>query len=72
MTSMSYCRWRNTLEELRACDDCLNEQLEPEEADARAKVLQIAAQMLSFIGQDIDFEELKDQIKLLPVENEHD
>lgn len=58
MSNMSYCRWENTLHDLRDCADYLNDPLDGSEARARAALLELAADMLEEVGVTIDRREL--------------
>jgi hypothetical protein len=58
MANMSYCRFRNTLEDLR---DCLSniydtEDLSKEETQARHYLIKVCADILDSVGDEIDCE----------------
>jgi len=67
MSNMSYCRWQNTLEDLRDCAGHIHDTLTGEEARARAFLLQLAADMLEEIGVTIDYRELENALSHAPV-----
>ncbi len=58
MAYMSYCRWENTLNDLRDCAKHLNDPLGGSEARARASLLELAADMLEEVGVTINHREL--------------
>lgn len=45
MGSMSYCRFQNTLNDLRECFHEMDEELSPEEAKARHKLINLCFQI---------------------------
>lgn len=45
MANMSYCRFRNTLEDLRDCYENMDEDLSAEEKAARFKLLKLCDQI---------------------------
>ncbi len=45
MSNMSYCRFQNTLKDLRDCSSVVHEQLDGHENDARAKLLALCREM---------------------------
>lgn len=62
MSNMSYCRWQNTLSDLRECAASL-EQREPlsrEERAAALATLQLCATMLEELGLGLDTDSIPD------------
>lgn len=53
MSNMSYCRWGNTLYDLRDCSEHLFDDLGSDEHYARGRLLHVAAEMLEAIGADV-------------------
>lgn len=66
MANMSYCRWENTLNDLRDCADHVNDLLSGSEARARARLLELAADMLEEVGVTIDRRELDEALSNAP------
>lgn len=66
MANMSYCRWENTLNDLRDCADHVNDPLSGSEARARARLLELAADMLEEVGVTIDRRELDEALSNAP------
>ena len=62
MTNMNYCRWENTLNDLRDCAEHVNDPLGGSEARARACLLELAADMLEEVGVTIDRRELDEAL----------
>lgn len=56
MSNMSYCRWQNTLDDLRDCAASLEEReaLSREERRAALATLQLCATMLEELGLTLD------------------
>lgn len=56
MSNMSYCRWQNTLSDLRECAASLEEReaLSREERAAALATLQLCATMLEELGLSLD------------------
>jgi hypothetical protein len=56
MSNMSYCRWQNTLSDLRDCAASLEERdsLSREERAAALATLQLCATMLEELGLSLD------------------
>ena len=51
MSNMSYCRFQNTLSDLRDCSENLRDgDLSMEEASARRQLLELCMQMLEEVG----------------------
>ncbi len=68
--NMSYCRFRNTLEDLKDCYNALDEELSPEEHKARKKLLMLCQTLVQEaldMGATDDIETAADE---LPVEGE--
>ncbi|QAX99439.1 hypothetical protein PaSz4_61 [Pseudomonas phage PaSz-4] len=66
MANMSYCRWENTLNDLRDCAEHVNDHLGGSEARARARLLELAADMLEEVGVTIDRRELDEALSNAP------
>ena len=66
MANMSYCRWENTLDDLRDCAEHVNYPVDGSEARARASLLEIAADMLEEVGVTIDRRELDEALSNAP------
>lgn len=70
MSNMSYCRFENTLRDLRDCAENLHDEVSAEEARARRKLIEVAYDMLESNGLLTDDGKLDThQISELPVEN---
>ena len=55
MSNMSYCRFQNTANDLADCAEHLfDKRVDGEEARARLRILDIAIDMLSDLGIDVD------------------
>lgn len=56
MSNMSYCRWQNTLDDLRDCAASLQlcDPLSREERAAALATLQLCAEMLAELGLSLD------------------
>ena len=52
MSNMSYCRFQNTLGDLRDCEDALDEELSPDEARARRLLIELCARIAEDFGDD--------------------
>lgn len=72
MANMSYCRFENTLSDLRDCSYNLDDQLSGHEKAARRALLRLAAEMLENIGVTIDEDELEHGIQTLEIDDEDD
>ena len=46
MANMSYCRFRNTLSDLRDCAEAIGDRLSQEEHAARKKLVEVAKQIV--------------------------
>jgi hypothetical protein len=62
MSNMSYCRFRNTLEDLRDCFENLFDECGPEEDLARNKLILLCANIVSNWDEE-ELEELEQEIK---------
>lgn len=61
MSNMSYCRFENTLRDLRDCDQYLDdEDLSESEFKARIKLIKLCKS----IAESFDDEELSDEVRL--------
>ena len=41
MANMSYCKFRNTLEDLRDCYDAINDEIKEEEFEAKKQLIEL-------------------------------
>lgn len=66
MTYMSYCRWQNTLIDLRDCYQSMDpdeqSKLSEDERHARRSMFCMMADMLEHIGVEVDSHELTKRI----------
>ena len=58
MANMGYCRFRNTLADLRDCQDHLFDDLSEEEEKARARLTEVCRQIV--LDHDMEFGNLKE------------
>lgn len=57
MANMSYCRFRNTLEDLRECYDNMDENdLSEDEQEARKRLIKLCASIVNNYGDIEDYE----------------
>ena len=55
MSNMSYCRFRNTLADLRDCYDSMDDDdLSEEEATARRRLVKVCQDIVSDYGEEED------------------
>ena len=54
MANMSYCRFQNTLADLRDCYDNMDVELSPDEAKAQNALLLLCAQIAADYSSEID------------------
>ena len=54
MGNMSYCRFRNTLEDLRDCADNMDEPDSADEKAARLRLIKICRQIADDYGDEIE------------------
>jgi hypothetical protein len=54
MGNMSYCRFQNTLTDLRDCYESWEEELSPEEERARARLLKLCVDIAADFGDSDD------------------
>lgn len=55
MSNMSYCRFRNTLEDLRECYDNMDDHdLSDEERQARERLIKLCAEIVNNYADDAD------------------
>ena len=52
MANMSYCRFQNTLPDLRACYDSMDEKMSEEEEKAKAKLIKLCVEIAKDYGQE--------------------
>ena len=78
MSNMSYCRWHNTLSDLRDCAHSLPDgedqdeevKLSEDELRARRNTFELMADMLQSIGINLDTHELTNAINALDKETQ--
>jgi hypothetical protein len=65
MANMSYCRFRNTLSDLRDCQDAIGneDKLCNEESRARDELIRLCAEILLDLDVDVDEDEVESAIK---------
>ena len=69
MSNMSYCRFQNTLSDLRDCSNHIDDKVSEDESEARATLIRLAHSIIvPFLDEDVDLDE--EAIKDLPVGNE--
>ena len=63
MPNMSYCRFQNTVSDLRDCLEALRDQdtLSADEARAAKRLISVAHQIARYTDHDIDFVSGKDE-----------
>ena len=54
MANMGYCRFTNTLGDLRDCLEHWDEELSEEEGRSRAALLEICEEVVAWYGEDDD------------------
>lgn len=54
MANMSYCRFRNTVNDLRDCVESMTERLCEEENDARRDLVRLCVRVLDEVGIELD------------------
>lgn len=55
MGNMSYCRFRNTLEDLRDCEESMNDEPDSEgEQKARIKLIKLCRRIADDYGDEIE------------------
>jgi len=63
MSNMSYCRFENTLDDLRDCQEhAQDNDLSESENDARNALLQLCAAILEDAGVSIDLDEVDNAV----------
>jgi hypothetical protein len=56
MANMSYCRFQNTLEDLRDCRDNMDDDLSEDEAWARKRLIEVCKEIAEYADEDGDEE----------------
>lgn len=54
MSNMSYCRFQNTLQDLRDCYEGWGEDLSPEETKAQKRLLKLCKDIVEDFGEDYE------------------
>ncbi len=54
MSNASYCRFRNTLGDLRDCYEEIFEDLEDEEEQARSRLVRLCRKIVDDVGEDYE------------------
>lgn len=52
MANMSYCRFQNTLADLRDCQEHLFEELSSAEEEARAELVRVCQEIAEMAGEE--------------------
>lgn len=52
MSNMSYCRFQNTLNDLRDCQEHMEDELEGEEERARQQLIKVCQEIAGDFGED--------------------
>lgn len=66
MSNMSYCRFENTYFDLLDCLDHVFDELYGTEYDYRAKLVELAAQILWEVGVAVDVKDVAERVSKLP------
>lgn len=63
MSNMSYCRFRNTLSDLRDCQEWMGEtgDLDEAEAEARLRMIKVCRQINDHYGHELDGEKHEEE-----------
>ncbi len=56
MANMGYCRFQNTLQDLRDCEEHLSDDLSPEEERARKRLIELCKRIAEYMSDDEDEE----------------
>ena len=56
MPNMKYCRFQNTLDDLRDCYDHMHEELSDEEERARKRLIKLCVDIAGDYGEDNDLD----------------
>ena len=70
MSNMSYCRFENTLRDLRDCYENMGEVLSGSEARARQRLVEVCENILTECCDDVTVEYAGDRIKVRVYEEE--
>lgn len=54
MSNMSYCRFRNTVPDLKDCYDNMDEEMSEEEAKARKRLIRLCVLIAGDYGYEIE------------------
>ena len=54
MANMSYCRFQNTLSDLRDCSNNLGNASSPDEKKARKRMITLMVEMLESVGYTVE------------------
>ena len=66
MSNMSYCRFQNTLNDLKDCERVIDsEGLSEDENDARGRLIYLCARILEGVGVSVEDGELKEAVDSL-------
>ena len=64
MSNMSYCRFQNTLSDLRDCEDYIFDKLDEDEHEARVQLVKVCRRIAEGYEDDAQVEEdLKDYLE---------
>ena len=56
MANMTYCRFRNTVDDLQDCYDAMDEPVSPEEQQARRRLIRLACEIALNYGAEVDIQ----------------
>ena len=54
MSNMSYCRFRNTLSDLRDCYDAIDDDCSEDEKEARLRLIRLCVDIAEDYGYEIE------------------
>lgn len=57
MANMSYCRFENTYSDLRDCDEHMGDDLSPDEAKYRKRIIELCKRIVDCYGDEEEEED---------------
>jgi hypothetical protein len=72
MSNMSYCRFENTLRDLRDCFEHMNEKLSNDEAIARQRMIELCENILTECCDDVTVEYPGDRLAVKIYDDEEE
>jgi hypothetical protein len=72
MANMSYCRFSNTLSDLRDCYEHMNEPLSDDEARARQRLVEMCENILTECCDEVTIEYPGDRLKVVIYDDEEE